>query len=74
MRRNHFWTGALVALVTFLALSVFAGHRPWSRPEGGYRHRHHCYDEVRPDHYHHPDQDGKDIRKSPTSKDTAVLQ
>jgi hypothetical protein len=35
MRRNNFLIGALVALVTFISLSVFIGHGRWGWQRGG---------------------------------------
>lgn len=41
MRRSNFFTAALVALITYVALSAFVGRRSWSRYRGwGYNH---CY-------------------------------
>jgi len=49
MRRYSFFTGALSAVVTFVALSAFTDRRPWT---GGARwpqgwHRHYCDREDR---------------------------
>lgn len=65
MRRNNFWIGALVAIITFVTLSAFV-HRPW----GWHGHAHgrwgndHCYYH---DHNRHSGEHEKDrdLNKTP---------
>jgi hypothetical protein len=42
MRRNNFWIGALVAVITFVTLSAFV-HRPWGWHGHGRWGNDHCY-------------------------------
>lgn len=57
MRRNNFWIGALVALVTFVTLSAFV-HRPWGRYDRG--HGRWRYDNC---YYHDHNQRQRDNEK-----------
>jgi hypothetical protein len=65
MRRNNFWIGALVAIITFVTLSAFV-HHPWGWHGRG--HGRWSYDDC----YYHDNRHAGDNEKNQDGNKTPV--